>query len=399
MVELKNKTIRYLARGIVLLAFLSNFLRGQTILDSIDAFYQKKEICYQFTEVRHLSNDKGIVTYNGQLLATTPYDSTFYIIEFEIPELEVKCEAIKQEFYYGRNDYVRKHFKDYKIKRDGAHYFYDGHTPGHIIVRGDNSLINQMPDSGILKIKRDKDFYYVSYADTMINETNIKGLTRRWIKEYKINKQDYSIVYSRSEEIFTGSNAELRNVSEFTYTYTCKNGDSLMKRLKNFVPMQLAAPPQMAQPGNHNLPDYITIFPAFHLKDTAGSMISDKDIQSRLVFVDFWYKGCAPCLANMSNLSQITSNFSSEDVQVLVINARDSLDNDIKRMIDKFNNGSRFLFGGGLLYKELHGRAFPMAIIYDNQTKKIIFSKPGASSESTALMVDLMRDYIRLNKN
>lgn len=46
-------------------------------------------------------------------------------------------------------------------------------------------------------------------------------------------------------------------------------------------------------------------FPAFKLKLADGSVFSSKDIQNKVVFVNFWFAACAPCMAEMDGLNQL----------------------------------------------------------------------------------------------
>ena len=46
-------------------------------------------------------------------------------------------------------------------------------------------------------------------------------------------------------------------------------------------------------------------FPAFKVKLSNGTVFSSKDIQNKVVFVNFWFAACAPCMAEMEGLNKL----------------------------------------------------------------------------------------------
>lgn len=54
--------------------------------------------------------------------------------------------------------------------------------------------------------------------------------------------------------------------------------------------------------------------PAFRLIDTAGKAVALQDFNGKVVYLDFWYSGCKPCLAEAPAASTLKQQFLDKDV-------------------------------------------------------------------------------------
>jgi len=55
-----------------------------------------------------------------------------------------------------------------------------------------------------------------------------------------------------------------------------------------------------------------------------GQVLDSKDLLGRVLVLNFWYAGCAPCRAETPDLAEIAANFEAKGVQVVGVNVRDS---------------------------------------------------------------------------
>jgi thiol-disulfide isomerase/thioredoxin len=55
-----------------------------------------------------------------------------------------------------------------------------------------------------------------------------------------------------------------------------------------------------------------------------GQLLDSKNLLGRVVVLNFWYAGCAPCRAETPDLAQIASDFEAKGVQVVGVNVRDT---------------------------------------------------------------------------
>jgi thiol-disulfide isomerase/thioredoxin len=55
-----------------------------------------------------------------------------------------------------------------------------------------------------------------------------------------------------------------------------------------------------------------------------GQVLDSKDLLGRVVVLNFWYAGCAPCRAETPDLADIASDYEGKGVQVVGVNVRDT---------------------------------------------------------------------------
>jgi peroxiredoxin len=64
----------------------------------------------------------------------------------------------------------------------------------------------------------------------------------------------------------------------------------------------------------------------FSATDVDGKAVSSADFAGKVVVVNFWYAGCAPCRAEAKDLEKVHSQFASKGVVFLGVNVRDGAD-------------------------------------------------------------------------
>lgn len=58
----------------------------------------------------------------------------------------------------------------------------------------------------------------------------------------------------------------------------------------------------------------------------SGARVEAADYAGKVVVVNFWYAGCAPCRAEAPDLEAVHQKFADEDVEFLGVNVRDQAD-------------------------------------------------------------------------
>ena len=61
------------------------------------------------------------------------------------------------------------------------------------------------------------------------------------------------------------------------------------------------------------------VAPAFRLLDVNGHAVALQDFRGRVVYVDFWFSACRPCLAEGPAAAQLKRRFLGKDVVFLYI--------------------------------------------------------------------------------
>jgi peroxiredoxin len=76
-------------------------------------------------------------------------------------------------------------------------------------------------------------------------------------------------------------------------------------------------------------------YPNFELKSGNG-IINNKELQGKVVFINFWFKACEPCMAEMEGLNQLYNKLQNNKDFVFISIAKDNKEaiNSVKK---KFN--------------------------------------------------------------
>lgn len=78
----------------------------------------------------------------------------------------------------------------------------------------------------------------------------------------------------------------------------------------------------------------------FELRDKDGKLVRMEDFKGKVVILDFWFTGCAPCMALAKPLAQIREYYKTNPEIVFIdIN----LDKDIKKWKNSLKNGSKLM--------------------------------------------------------
>lgn len=73
--------------------------------------------------------------------------------------------------------------------------------------------------------------------------------------------------------------------------------------------------------------------PDFAAITITGEKIISSDLRGKVVVLNFWYRGCAPCIAEMPALNKLVEEFKNEDV-VFIAFALDDIRSTIKFLHD-----------------------------------------------------------------
>jgi peroxiredoxin len=64
-------------------------------------------------------------------------------------------------------------------------------------------------------------------------------------------------------------------------------------------------------------------FPDFNLTSTDGTKYKLSDLRGKVVMLNFWFIGCAPCVAEMPLLNELTEEYKGQNFQLLTFSTDD----------------------------------------------------------------------------
>lgn len=133
--------------------------------------------------------------------------------------------------------------------------------------------------------------------------------------------------------------------------------------------------------------------PDFYYYNTNNKLFKSNEIKEKLVVMEFWYISCAPCLVNLKHINELFIN--NRDVKFLILNDKDSNVNHINNIKNKYNLVYELYYLGSGISNKLKINEHPYTIIYDNQSKKIVYRMSGTRKDYTNHL-NMVLDSLRI---
>lgn len=329
-----------------------------------DYYKNQKTFQYTFEKSMRRSDTKNALLSKGEVSVIKYIDSIYYRGIHEYPNFEnLKFESIKNQRFFGVNHFSSNSFVNYQTIPKSKWFYTFNNSPKDILTQT-FSILSYFNHSGSLPNFIVNDEYYIlKNTDSSTSQNHLdEKVKSKTINEFYISKKDYSLQKHGKYTFWNSSDLDKYDSTITTYSYNKINYKEALKYIEEFIPFaeKKANRPQ-------SIPDTLSTIPLIHLPDSSGIV---KEIKSKYTLVEFWYKACAPCLANMKVLDKIKCN----DLKVVAINTIDSVDKDIRKIISLHN--FTFLFNGSDLAHQLQIIAYPTLILLD-ENNKILFKHIG----------------------
>ncbi|MBL7826078.1 MAG: TlpA family protein disulfide reductase [Saprospiraceae bacterium] len=131
--------------------------------------------------------------------------------------------------------------------------------------------------------------------------------------------------------------------------------------------------------------------PSFKLFNLEGEEFSSKNLTEGYILVDFWYKGCAPCLMAMPMLERLHKKYKNLGLNVLGINGHDKNQAGIKSFIQERSVSYNILLDtDNWMTKKLRILTYPTMILVEAKSHEVIMVHSGFSEEIEAKIESFM---------
>jgi len=119
-------------------------------------------------------------------------------------------------------------------------------------------------------------------------------------------------------------------------------------------------------------------FSHFKTTDIDGNKINTKNLEGKIIVLNFWFINCPPCRMEMPELSKLSDTYKSDSSIVFLAIALDK-----KYDIEQFLNGSSFGYtiidNGRFITDQYRISSYPTNVIVD-QNGKVYFHSSGLST-------------------
>lgn len=131
-------------------------------------------------------------------------------------------------------------------------------------------------------------------------------------------------------------------------------------------------------------------FPVFKNQINDTSFISNKDFIGKITFINYWFKGCHPCIAELAGLDKCY-NLLKEDKNFQFISFSTDTPSVIAESKEKFKINFPVYHLGKKQAQELHFLAAPTNVIVDKKgILKAVFT--GGSTDSAKAYQKIMEE-------
>ncbi|GAB4492628.1 MAG: hypothetical protein OHK0019_14910 [Saprospiraceae bacterium] len=138
------------------------------------------------------------------------------------------------------------------------------------------------------------------------------------------------------------------------------------------------------------------ILPDFMLTNLEGEQFPLSSQQDGLLLLDFWYKGCFPCQLAMPGLERLHQKYAAKGLRMLGINPLDKNAEVLRDWLKSRNiTYPTLLDTEGKLAAKLGVSGYPLLLVADARSKKVIHVHTGFSETMEAELESLILEHLK----
>lgn len=103
----------------------------------------------------------------------------------------------------------------------------------------------------------------------------------------------------------------------------------------------------------------------FRFEDMKGNQLSKKELEGKIIVINFWFTGCRPCISEMPFLNELVASYKDKDV-VFIAPALDRKEN-ITKFLQKYSFDYQLVPDQERYAIKLSVENFPTHIIADKK--------------------------------
>ena len=211
---------------------------------------------------------------------------------------------------------------------------------------------------------------------------------KKSVLKYRVSKKDYKIQSFKYICDYIIDKVKFRDSTVALYKYQNGPSENIISYVESFSPFKKE---ELNDDSKIYPQDTVTIFPSFNLPDKNSENYISSNCQSKYTLVEFWYRGCLPCMKNMNRLNEIRNSIDRSVLEIVAVNDVDDLNKDLLAFIHKFNADYIFLFNGQVMRKKLNITAHPATYIYHTKTRKVVYIKSGTCEHYSEEIISFIK--------
>jgi thiol-disulfide isomerase/thioredoxin len=132
--------------------------------------------------------------------------------------------------------------------------------------------------------------------------------------------------------------------------------------------------------------------PEFEVADMDNNRIRTKDLKGKVTIINFWFKACAPCVAEIPDLNTLVVKYKSKEINFLAISTDST--NEIVNFSKKHPFDFTIIPNGNDLFRKKFQLMWGMPFTIITDKKNVIIGAISAKKDSSDYMINQIESIL-----